>query len=623
VLSTTAWAQAPSPTPAPGKAPPQAIKPTLACSSDASTEADFNGDGVDDVVIAAPFDDLFNNQDVGSLNVVYGVSGDDGGLDTQPENDKLFSPASAGLPAFRWVFGPGRLFGKGLAAGDFNDDNFADLAVGMPGAPVGDISNTGAVVILYGEKDGLSTKLSQALHQDSTGMPEHNDPGDSFGWTLAAGDFNGDGADDLAVAAPGEDFGKIKDGGAVWVVYGKAGGRSAGGGLSPTAAPLKPQLVVQGARALLDTFDPGDMFGLALAAGNFDGDAEDGHPVDDLAVGVPQEDIGIRADTGAVQVIYSSSAGVSADDQFWHQVQPDVEGANETGDLYGCALAAGNFGGLRFGGAPASVDAEALAIGVPGEDVLKFNQGGVNVIYPASDGSGLSALAGPGPTQSGNGDQFFIERPGLAGLEEQAETNARFGQALNAQNINPVRTAGPPPVVDAAWELVIGVPGARSGAGQIFVIGGVQGDGLHDLSDNSYMLSQDTLGTHRAAEPGDEFGRTVAFGDYDKDADLDMVVGAPGDSTCGLFAETGEFISIGPGIPAGADAVPRAGAALSLYGDGSQIGAFDGAFPHLTPPGLGNWSLSRCDYLAEGTTIYGLSGDPQRDAELSHTVAGL
>jgi hypothetical protein len=554
---------------------------------------------------------------VGSLNIVYGTDG------PSSLNDQRFSPASGGIPAFKWVFGAGRLFGKGMAAGDYNNDGFTDLAVGAPGAPVDGILNSGAVFILYGAESGLSTRFSQVIHQDRNGMPEHSDVGDSFGWSLAAGDFNGDGTDDVAIAGPGEDFGRLKDGGAVWTVYGSPGARSAGGGLSSTTAPVTPQLLVQAARGLQDTFDPGDMFGLALASGNFDGDINGANPIDDLAVGVPQEDIGIRADTGAVQVLYSSTAGVSSDDQLWHQATPDIEGANETSDLYGCALAAGNFSGLQFGAVPSRVNVDGLAIGVPGEDIQKMNQGGVNVIYPAPDASGLSALSGAGSSRQDDGDQFFLEHPGLGDLEEPTETNARFGQALNAQNIDPIEDAGPPQVLDNAWELVIGVPGASTGRGQIFVIGGVAGDGLRDLASNSYVMSQDTLGTHRAAEAGDDFGMAMAFGDYDDNGDLDLVVGAPGDSSCGLVHETGEFLSVGPGLPIPGDHVSRAGAALALFGDGSQIGPGNGPFLHLTPPGLTNWSLTRCDLLTESTTIYGLAGDPQANAQFSYTIAGL
>ena len=37
--------------------------------------------------------------------------------------------------------------------------------------------------------------------------------------------------------------------------------------------------------------DPDDSFGTVLVAGNFNGDTRDGRPVDDLAIGIPFEDI--------------------------------------------------------------------------------------------------------------------------------------------------------------------------------------------------------------------------------------------------------------------------------------------------------------------------------------------
>jgi hypothetical protein len=276
-------------------AAPGPIRPTYDCSSDGSTRADFNRDGADDVVLAAPFDDLSQSADVGSINVVYG--GDEG---TSSLGDQLFTPGSAGMPAFKWLFGPGRLFGKGLAAGDFNDDDYADLAVGAPGSPVDGVPNSGAVVVLFGTAEGLSTRFAQVAYQ-SRGIATANEAGDALGWTLAAGDFNGDGTDDLAIGAPGEDVNVVRDAGAVFVMYGKPGARPAGGGLSRTSA-VAPQTIVQGRGGLLDRADAGDMFGLALATGNFDGDAqEEGRSVDDLVVGVPHEDLGLVADAGAAR----------------------------------------------------------------------------------------------------------------------------------------------------------------------------------------------------------------------------------------------------------------------------------------------------------------------------------
>ena len=45
-----------------------------------------------------------------------------------------------------------------------------------------------------------------------------------FGAALAAGDFDGDGRDDLAVGVPGESVGAVDDAGAVNVLYGTASG---------------------------------------------------------------------------------------------------------------------------------------------------------------------------------------------------------------------------------------------------------------------------------------------------------------------------------------------------------------------------------------------------------------
>lgn len=614
----------PSPTATPGPAAPpaRAIKPALSCQSDASTRSDFNADGTSDVAIAAPFDDLFNNGDVGSLNVVVGLEGETqpGSGGTSTSGDVLLSPAAPGIPAFKWIFGPGYLFGKGLAAGDFNADGRADLAVGSPGMAVNGLVNSGAVLIFYGDAtEVITTKFSQVFHQDRGAMPGLQEKGDSFGWTLAAGDFNGDDVDDLAIGAPGEDIGRVADAGQVTVVYGTSGARSEGGGLTSSTGALEPQLFVQGTNGLIGLAEKADMFGLALAAGNFNGDSLAG-PIDELAIGVPHEDWGTRTDAGAVHVIDGSSGGLTGSNQLWVQDKPGVEGSSEAGDLYGCALAAGNFNGDTVGAAPNIVDMEDLAIGVPGEDVGFKDQGGVNVIYALPDGGGLSADFGPGVSQDDEGDQYFLERPGLGGTTETAAANERFGQSVNAQNINPIVSRTPTVVTDPAWELAIGAPGEEGTGGEVFFIGGVRNDGLRDLATTFYTMHQNVSGTHRGGEVGDEFGQGLAFGDYGGDGDVDIVIMGPGDSSCGENHEAAEFLSLGPSFAgASGDAIPRAGAGLTLYGNGMRIGANNGPAPAFV--GAGNNSLTRCD-MPDGD-LYGLEGDPQEGAEFGHTVAGL
>jgi hypothetical protein len=64
-------------------------------------------------------------------------------------------------------------------------------------------------------------------------------------------------------------------------------------------------------------------FGTALAIGDFNGDG-----IDDLAIGVPGEDVDGISNAGAVNVLYGSAGGLrSADDQLWQQGTAGIAGA--------------------------------------------------------------------------------------------------------------------------------------------------------------------------------------------------------------------------------------------------------------------------------------------------------
>jgi hypothetical protein len=199
-------------------------------------------------------------------------------------------------------------FGAALAAGDFSADGRADLAVGVPGEYLGDLVNAGAVNVLYGSTGpGLSASGDEFWHQDVSGVPGAAEGFDAFGSALAAGNFDGDVAADLAVGAPGEAIGSLSDAGAVSVLYGAPlGGLSASGS----------QLWHQDVSGVLDASEARDAFGAALAAGDFDGDG-----YADLAAGVPEEAVGSVEDAGAANVLYGvASTGLSATgDELWYQ----------------------------------------------------------------------------------------------------------------------------------------------------------------------------------------------------------------------------------------------------------------------------------------------------------------
>ncbi|MFC9298616.1 FG-GAP and VCBS repeat-containing protein [Streptomyces sp. NPDC057011] len=88
---------------------------------------------------------------------------------------------------------------------DFNGDGFADVVVGTPNADVGEVRAAGQAVVLYGSASGVTASKRQLLTQASPGVPDDPEAGDGFGGVSAVGDFDGDGFSDLAVTAHCED----------------------------------------------------------------------------------------------------------------------------------------------------------------------------------------------------------------------------------------------------------------------------------------------------------------------------------------------------------------------------------------------------------------------------------
>jgi len=115
-----------------------------------------------------------------------------------------------------------------LVTGDFNADGYTDLAIGVLSTVDGQ-PEAGAVAVLYGSSAGLTSSGNQLWSQDSPGIRNWSESHDDFGWSLAAGDFNGDGFTDLAVGVRREQIGPAVNAGAVNVIYGSSKGLTATG----------------------------------------------------------------------------------------------------------------------------------------------------------------------------------------------------------------------------------------------------------------------------------------------------------------------------------------------------------------------------------------------------------
>jgi hypothetical protein len=362
---------------------------------------DFNGDGFDDLAVGATGEAIVdqsgnNRAGAGAVNVIYG-----GASGLTSAGNRIFTQETRLLEG---VAQAGDIFGASLASGDFNGDGFDDLAVGVPGEDVGDCADAceraaGAVNVMYGSARGLRAATDQIFTQNTVGVQGVAERYDLMGFSLAAGDFNNDGRDDLAIGAPGEDVGSNESAGAVHVLFGAASGLDVAG----------DRLFSQDTAGLEGDLEPHDRFGTALAVGDFNGDGRD-----DLAVGAPWDSIAGVAEVGVVTVLYGTvgSIGVRAN-QLWHQGKAGVAGALEARDWFGEALAAGNFNGDRR---------TDLAIAVPGEKAGGVTDtGGINVLYGAT--GGLSAA----------GDQFWDQ--GTVGVAGDAEPRDRMGGRLRSDGV--------------------------------------------------------------------------------------------------------------------------------------------------------------------------------------------
>jgi hypothetical protein len=418
----------------------------------ALASGDFDADGYADLAIGAPGEDLGTETEVGSVFVIYGsAQGLQGG--GAGRNDQLFRQGLNGLGGAPET---GDGFGTILSSGDFDGDGHDDLAVGIP-LEDNNVTDQGVVQILFGSPSGLIT-AGDLWISDTIDIAIN----DRFGFALAAGDFDGDGDDELAVGHPYDDINGLGNAGAVTIVH-------PGTATAPTRLYQSASV---GGETIGGVAEAGDYFGFSLTVGDFDRDA-----YLDLAIGSPYEGVGAESNAGAVNVVFGGSRGLSGvGDQIWTQDSTGIFDAAEANDNFGWSLAAGDFD--RDG-------AWDLAIGVPREVVNGVRIGMVQVIRGLA-GSGLS---------SGGNLHFHQELAGVLGVGDPED---HFGWSLFVGDFDG----------DCDADLSIGVPGdavngaAAAGAVQVLFSAG---NGLGTLG--NVLLNQGNLpGT---VEAGDRFGAAL------------------------------------------------------------------------------------------------------------------
>jgi hypothetical protein len=411
-----------------------------------------------------------------------------------------------------------------------------------------------------------------------------NSEGDALGQALAVADFDGDGYDDVAIGAPGNDGGG-EGAGAVFVFKGTSYGLVPWHALTQSATPN-------------DVIEAGDHFGAALAAADIDGDGKA-----ELLIGVPDEDFGSVADVGEVHVFRGSPSGPVFDHTL---TQADGGGTNEASDRFGAAIAIGK---LTGGSVP------DIAIGAPGDRNSGFlgtaKSGAVYVLHEdptvlfssfqptrlarlALTGDNFGATLAIGKIDGDGNADLAVGAPGHGGsvyvyagrtppelssswsematyrqtiVNPDGGNDDRFGAALVIANVSGSSTG----------ELVAGAPGVSAAVGRVYIYNLAAAS----LAVTAPMALVQTLFSNGAQEAGDEFGAALAAFPRDPSTvQLELVVGSPGEnSNTGIITlYRGELAGVTQPLNVFQSAIPgEANEAGDRFGAALAAGQLDGA----------------------------------------------
>ncbi|WP_231981329.1 FG-GAP and VCBS repeat-containing protein [Streptomyces malaysiensis] len=440
-----------------GDGPDQKRPSPAAATAGKTTPGDIDHDGYADLGVGAPDGTVSGKSKAGYVGVTYGA---EDGVDTGRHS--TLSQASTGVPGTPEA---GDHFGSAVVRGDVDGDGYGDLIVAANHEAIGDAKRAGSVTVVFGSKDGLSGDAIAFHAPKATAYA-------LFGDTMAVGDYNHDGRDDIA----------ISDGTEIQVVSGAAN-------LRETATPKMSSVTPPGGGAGVEHLSSGDIDGDGFA---------------DLVTVAYQDD---PADEGTLGVLPGSSTGLKGTSlgedvplpfASYRAVVGDINGDGKDDVVMDTGFEDGpddarlrtypgtatgldtahpvNWTGKRQNG----MASRLTDIDGDGHDDLVVGDTGAEAPGGYNDAGAITVLKGTEDWLTDAGAQTFsLDTEGVPG---EMAGNDKFGEAVSPADYNG----------DGKPDLAVGVPNRTEGAGAVALLY-AGADGL--TAEGSALIGPSDLGS--------------------------------------------------------------------------------------------------------------------------------